>query len=51
MQISLRQFYRLQKRWADKRKLRIGKHVFVLGRRTKRYDLEAMMQLARQYGY
>lgn len=51
MQISLRQFYRLQKRWSDKRMLKIGKHIFVLGQRTKRYDLEAMMKLARQYGY
>jgi hypothetical protein len=51
MQISLRQFYRLQRNWQDKKILKTGKHVFVLGQRTKRYDLEAMLQLARRFGY
>lgn len=51
MQISLRQFYRLQKRWDEKRMLKTGKHVLLLGRRTKRYDLEAVLELARRFGY
>ena len=51
MQISLRQFYRLQKHWQEKRMLKTGKHVLQLGRRTRRYDLEAMLELARRFGY
>jgi hypothetical protein len=51
MNISLRQFYRLQKRWHDKRIIKAGKHMFCLGRRSRRYDLEAVLQLARRFGY
>lgn len=51
MQISTRQFYRLQQQWKQKRLLKNGKHVMHLGKRAVRYDLEEMLQLARHYGY
>jgi hypothetical protein len=50
-QVSRRQFYRLKRGWVNNKLLREGKHVFRLGKRGKRYDLDAMLQLARRHGY
>lgn len=51
LQVSKRHFFRLQSRWKQSKLLREGKHVFRLGKRAVRYDLDAMLQLARRHGY
>lgn len=51
LNISIRQFHRLQKRWELDRRLKDGKHVIRIGIRRKRYNLSAMMELASRYGY
>ena len=50
-QVSRRQFYRLKHGWVENKLLREGKHFFLLGKRAVRYDLDAMLQLARRHGY
>lgn len=51
MQISIRQFYRLKKQWSRDRLIKEGKHFIRPGTRAIRYDLDAMLQLARARGY
>lgn len=51
LKISIRQFYRLQKYWQEKRLLKPGKHFIRVGKRAKRYDIDAILQLAQRHGY
>jgi len=51
MNISPRQFRRLQHHWRARRLMKPGKHYTELGPRCIRYDLNAMLELAIKHGY